>query len=123
MYKIQLADTEEVVGIIELREIDKRNKIGRICKFLILDKTNRGKGIGKKALIEVLRIGFEEFKLKKITLGVFEFNESAIKCYEGVGFKKEKYIRNTGKLPTGEWSLYEMSISKSEWQIRKDICC
>lgn len=74
-------------------------------------------------MIEVLRIGFEEFKLKKITLGVFEFNESAIKCYEGVGFKKEKYIRNTGKLPTGEWSLYEMSISKSEWQIRKDICC
>ncbi|MBC2578762.1 GNAT family N-acetyltransferase [Clostridium sp. DJ247] len=72
----------------------------------------RGKGIGTKVLKEALRIGFEDFRFEKITLGVYDFNDSAIKCYENAGFTKEKFIENVSKSSTGHWNLYEMANSK-----------
>lgn len=113
VYKIQLINTDKIIGTVELREIDKNNKIGSVCRFLIGDENNRGKGIGRKALKEALRIGFEDMKFEKITLKVFDFNYSAIKCYENAGFTKEKLLENVRKSSTGYWSLYEMSILKN----------
>lgn len=109
-YKILLTDTGEFIGTIELREIDKKNKIGKVCRFLIGEENYRGRGIGAEALKEILKIGFEDFKFEKITLGVFDFNHSAIRCYEKVGFEIEKFTKNARKAPTGYWNLYEMSI-------------
>ncbi|MCY6372606.1 GNAT family N-acetyltransferase [Clostridium ganghwense] len=117
VYKIRLVDTDEIIGTIELREIDKSNKVGRVCRFLIGEETVRGKGIGTRVLKEVLRIGFEDLKFEKIKLEVFDFNYSAIKCYENVGFVKERLLENVRKSSTGYWNLYEMAISKIEWQI------
>ncbi|MDD7793296.1 GNAT family N-acetyltransferase [Clostridium sp. 'White wine YQ'] len=117
IYKI-IGDGDEVIGTIELRETDKVNKVGRVCRFLIGEEKVRGKGIGAKALNEVLRIGFEEMGFKKITLGVFDFNIRAIKCYEKVGFKKEKFMENSRKASNGYWNLYDMGISKEEWELR-----
>lgn len=118
VYKILLINTREMVGTVELRETDKDNKIGRICRFLIGEENNRGKSIGTIALNEALRIGFEDMRFEKITLGVFEFNHGAIKCYEKTGFIKEKFLENMSKSSTGYWNLYEMVISKSKWQTK-----
>ncbi len=115
VYKIQMVSTNDVIGTIELREVDKDNKVGRVCRFLIGEEVNRGKGIGNNVLKEILRIAFEEMKFEKVTLGVFDFNENAIKCYEGSGFKKEKSIENVRKYAGGDWNLYEMAISKIDW--------
>ncbi|HEY8890320.1 MAG TPA: GNAT family protein [Clostridium sp.] len=117
VYKILSIDTDEFIGTIELCETDKSNKIGRVCRFLIGEENYRGKGIGTEVLKEILRIGFKDFKFEKITLGVFDFNYGAIKCYENAGFMKEKFLENSRKSSTGYWNLYEMSISKTEWQI------
>jgi RimJ/RimL family protein N-acetyltransferase len=116
VYKIRLISTGEIIGTVELREIDNDNKIGKICRFLIGEENNRGKGIGTRVLKEALRVGFEDMKFEKIILGVFDFNHSAIKCYENVGFTKEKFIENARKSSTGNWNLYEMAISKSKWE-------
>lgn len=116
-YKIKWVDTDEIIGIIELREIDESNKIGKICRFLIGEEIFRGKGIGTKVLKEVLRIGFKDLKFEKITLAVFDFNHSAIKSYENVGFVKERFCEKVRKSSTGYWNLYEMAISKIQWQI------
>lgn len=119
VYKIRLVSTSQTIGTIELRETDSDNKIGRICRLLIGETDNRGKGIGTNVLKEALRIGFEEKDFNKITLGVFDFNLSAIKCYEKVGFAKEKLIKNARKSATGYWNLYEMAITKQNWQVGK----
>lgn len=55
-------------------------------------------------------------KFEKVTLGVFDFNENAIKCYESSGVKKERLIENAKKCAAGYWNLYEMAISKIDWQ-------
>ncbi|MCQ1529922.1 GNAT family N-acetyltransferase [Lutispora saccharofermentans] len=118
VYKIQLINTGEIIGTIELREVDENNKIGKICRFLIGEENIRGRGVGTEVLKEILRIGFEDLKFEKITLGVFDFNQSAIKCYENAGFTKVKFTENARKSSNGYWNLYEMIISKDEWQIK-----
>jgi len=115
IYKIVSISTEEVIGTVELREIDRVNKIARVCRFLIGEEKERGKGIGALALKEILRIVFEDKGFEKITLGVFDFNKGAVRCYEKVGFAIEKLLKDARKAKDGYWSLYEMSILKSKW--------
>ncbi len=117
LYKIQLIDTNEIIGTVELCKNQSNNKCAWVCRFLIGEENFRDKGIGTYVLKEVLKIGFEDLKFEKITLRVFDFNHSAIKCYENAGFVKEKFIENARKAVTGYWNLYEMSISKIQWQI------
>lgn len=114
VYKIKLIYTDEIIGTIELRETDKNNKTGRVCRFLIGNENFRAKGIGTRVLEDVLRIGFEDLQFKKITLRVYDFNKSAIKCYEKAGFIKEKFIEKVSKSSEGYWNLYEMGISKNK---------
>ncbi|WP_207753614.1 GNAT family N-acetyltransferase [Clostridium paridis] len=119
IYKI-IGDEDVVIGTVELREKDKVNKIGRVCRFLIGEEKARGKGFGAKVLNEVLRIGFEEIGYEKITLGVFDFNIGAIKCYEKVGLKKGKLVENSRKASNGYWNSYDMGITKKEWVEKLD---
>lgn len=118
-YKIRLNDSDKIIGTIELREVDKENKIGMVCRFLIGEEDFRNKGIGAHALKEILEIGFNDLKFEKIALRVFDFNHSAIKCYEKAGFVKEKFLEKARKTANAYWNLYEMSISKDEWKIKK----
>lgn len=119
LYKILMSDTNKIIGTIELREIDKYNKIGKVCRFFIGEEECRGKGIGTEVLRQILKNGFEDFKFEKIMLGVFDFNHRAIGCYEKVGFIKEKLLKNLCKSSVDYWNLYEMSISKAHWKNKK----
>lgn len=116
VYKIISPETDEIIGTVELDEKDHISKIGRIARFLIGDENHRGKGEGKEALKEAIKIGFEKLKLNKITLGVFDFNIGAIKCYESVGFVIEELKENYRKIGDSYWNLYDMSITKEQWK-------
>jgi len=115
IYKIVLNETDKMIGTIELSKIDRVNGTAKVCRFLIGEEEQRGKGIGKVALNKVLEIGFTKLNLNTISLGVFDFNESAIKCYELVGFKKRSLIKNARKADNGCWNLYKMVITREEW--------
>ena len=80
--------------------------------FIILDPSFRGKGCGK----EMLRLGIEYVKshlsAKRISLGVFENNESARHCYEAAGFVR--YAERKCELPVGTWNCIDMEIFMGE---------
>ncbi|WP_454052586.1 GNAT family N-acetyltransferase [Clostridium sp. Marseille-Q7071] len=115
IYKIIYTESNEIIGTIQLIKTDNANKVGRIVRFLIGEESIRGKGIGTAAIDEILNIGFNTFLLEEITLGVFDFNHGAIRCYEKVGFKKTKITENARVVGNKYWNLYEMSIKKNEW--------
>lgn len=115
IYKIIYTESNEVIGTIQLIKTDNVNKIGRVARFLIGEESMRGKGVGTAAIDEILDIGFNTFLLEEITLGVFDFNYGAIRCYEKVGFKKTKFTENARVVENKYWNLYEMSIKKNEW--------
>lgn len=49
------------------------------------EKTARGRGIGRQAL-EFLEAQISQMGLKRIELGVFEFNTNAIRLYQNLGY-------------------------------------
>ena len=55
--------------------------------FVVVDSEKRGKGYGKKMLQLGLKYAKEIYGAKKVSLGVFENNESAYHCYKAVGFQ------------------------------------
>ncbi|WP_165593406.1 GNAT family N-acetyltransferase [Paenibacillus solani] len=84
-----------------------------IGRFLIGETQNQGRGIGRKALKEIVEIGFKQFGLKAINLNVFDINESAIRCYESIGFKKMNHMENVYQDKTGrQWNNIEMRLVK-----------
>ena len=120
IYKAIDLETKETIGHISLNNIDYKNKSAKIGKVLVGDDRQRGKGIGQKMVLEALKIAFNEFSFHRVGLGVFDFNESAIRSYEKVGFKKEGLIRDFRKMGDEYWSLWEMSILESEWRVVKN---
>lgn len=115
-YKAIDLTNNQIVAVLELGRIDYYNKSGKASKVLILDENTRGKGYGKAVLNEALRIAFEELGLHKISLGVFDFNVSAIKFYEKFGLTKEGLWRDARRLGDEYIDMYEMSILEDEWR-------
>lgn len=116
VYKIIDAKNEQMIGTVELDVRDSINKEGRVSRFLIGEENLRGKSYGREALKELVRIGFEQLQLNKITLGVFDFNITAIKCYKSAGFNIEGLKENYRKAEKGYWNLYDMAITKKQWE-------
>src|SRR5690606_11371919 len=110
IYSVVDADTGKLVGHISLTRIDCSNRSCWIGVFLIGDPDAKGKGICRQMMQQILTVAFEELKLHRVTLGVFDFNKPAIACYEGAGFQKEGLMRDHQKFGDEYWSLWEMAI-------------
>lgn len=93
-YPMTAFDDMGIVGHITLRYTDEKKLVIRFG-FVIVDDTKRGTGYGKEMLHLAIKYAFEFLGAKKITLGVFENNPSALWCYKAVGFQEaeEKNIK------------------------------
>ena len=109
-YPLIAFDESGVVGHLILRYIDSEKKIIRFG-FVIVDDSKRGMGYGKQMLSLAIKYAFDIFGAEKITLGVFDNNESAYHCYKAVGFKgngEEMFCELFGK----KWRIIEMEINR-----------
>ncbi|MGD6888236.1 GNAT family N-acetyltransferase [Bacillus mobilis] len=118
-FKVIDEESKKVVGHISLGQIDNINKSARIGKVLVGDTKMRGRSIGKHMMKAILQVAFEELKLHRVTLGVYDFNTSAISCYEKIGFVKEGLLRESKKVGETYWNLWEMSMLEYEWSSKK----
>lgn len=116
IYKVIDIESDKTIGHISLGKIDYTNKSARIGKVLVGDTSMRGKGIGELMIKAIVKVGFEDLHLHRLSLGVFDFNKSAIGCYKKVGFQIEGLLRDYRKINDQYWSIYEMSILEEEWQ-------
>jgi RimJ/RimL family protein N-acetyltransferase len=83
---------------------------------LVGDEATRGKGICYQMVKEILKIGFAELGLHRITLGAYDTNKSALKCYEKAGFVVEGIHRDILLYEGRYWSMVEMAILEEEWR-------
>ncbi|EFV74751.1 hypothetical protein HMPREF1013_05009 [Bacillus sp. 2_A_57_CT2] len=119
-YICKVLANDEIVGHISLGRVDRVNETARIGKVFI-SPTARGKGYASEMIHQILNLAFQELRLNRISLGVFDFNLPAIKIYEQAGFQKEGLLRQTNKVRNKYWNLIEMSILKAEWQARPGL--
>ncbi|MCQ2974129.1 MAG: GNAT family N-acetyltransferase [Bacteroidales bacterium] len=104
---LTLVDENNIVGHLILRYPTENKEIVRLG-FVIVDNNKRGKGYGKKMLNLAIDYAQKNLGAKKLTLGVFCENISALECYKSVGFKilGEDCYSIDGE----NWNGYEMEI-------------
>lgn len=108
-------ETGQVVGHISLSMIDRENQSARISR-VIVDPREQGQGIGLQMVREALRIAFEGLLLHRVSLGVFDFNTGALKCYETAGFTREGISREAALFGGRYADCIEMGILDREWK-------
>lgn len=102
-------EDNNIVGHFIMRYTNGDNRQLRFG-WVIVDDTMRGKGYGKQMLLLGLKYAFEIFGARKVTIGVFENNEPAHRCYKKVGFA------DTGIIKSEPWNIIEMEI------LKEDVC-
>lgn len=101
---------DEVIGFFTIRRPSENFDELRFG-FVVVDPQKRGQGYGKRMLQLGIKFAKEIFGAKKVSLGVFENNESAYYCYKAVGFqdivleKTEKYT-----VLGEEWKCLELEM-------------
>lgn len=75
-----------------------------------------GHGYGTEAMRLMLRFGFAELNLHRVSLDVFDYNARAIRSYQKAGFtiegRERKALRRSGE----RFDIVYMGILRSEWE-------
>ena len=108
-YPFTLEDEGKVIGHFILRKPDENTDVIRIG-FIIIDSSIKGRGYGKKLIVEAINFAKEKLLAKKINLGVFTNNENALKCYKSVGFKVIDIKKNAYQFHNEQWDYAEMIL-------------
>lgn len=111
-YPMTAIDESGPVGHLTLRFVDEKKTTLRFG-FVIVDDTKRGMGYGQEMLRLALRYAFDMLKVERVTLGVFENNLPACRCYQAAGFRtvemdSERWCEICGEM----CRIIEMEIEK-----------
>lgn len=109
---LTMVDSNDIVGYITLRTPTDDSSEQRIG-FVIVDDSKRGKGFGKTLVRMAVDYAFSKLGATKVSLGVFENNPAAIRCYESVGFHRLVRQEVERYECLGEtWNCIEMEMLK-----------
>ncbi len=103
-------DENGPVGFFTVRtpgEDDKKVRLG----YIIVDPSIRGKGYGKEMLKLGLKFIFEIYGAESVSLGVFEDNPNAYRCYKGIGFE-ENGEKEDIVLGGKTWRIIDLEIKR-----------
>ncbi|WP_120511221.1 GNAT family N-acetyltransferase [Photobacterium salinisoli] len=93
-------------GYIELYQ--SAPKHCRLCRVLVANESDRGKGYGRMLLDMAVEKAEFEFGAEVISLAVFEHNFRAVNCYRGMGFETYQADRATRVFNGEPWTLLQM---------------
>ena len=107
MYPLTAVVDNLVIGHILLRYPPEDKAVIRFG-FVIVDDSKRSMGYGKQMLSLAIDYAQQELGAKRITLGVFCDNPSAVECYKSVGFRI--IGMNSYVIDEEEWKGWEMEL-------------
>jgi RimJ/RimL family protein N-acetyltransferase len=104
------------VGNVGLKNHDWRARTAE-CFIEIGVVSARRRGTGSAAMTQLLNIAFDEVGLRRVRLGVFEFNAAAIGLYRKLGFHDDgrlgfHWVRGQ------RWSVNAMALAADDWRQR-----
>jgi RimJ/RimL family protein N-acetyltransferase len=110
--QLTAVEGDRAVGHVELT-VEREHDLAHIGRVLVAP-VERSRGVGTALMREIVRLGFDELELHRISLNVFDFNTPAIRCYERVGFITEGHLRESRRASDGYWSLVAMGMLASD---------
>jgi RimJ/RimL family protein N-acetyltransferase len=114
IFKAIHVNTSETLVHIQLMDIDYRSSncvLGRVLIF----QDHRGNGFGKAIVESAIKEAFENTGMYEITLGVFDFNASAIATYKSIGFVEYESKEGARQFQTEKWNIIKMKFHKDKW--------
>ncbi|MFN8411248.1 MAG: GNAT family protein [Anaerolineales bacterium] len=115
-FTIRALDDNRLLGDIGLYVINNWTPQDAFVGIAIGNREDWGKGYGTDAMRVVLRYGFTELNLRRVTLTVFEYNPRAIRSYEKAGFQHEGRIRQALLRDGKRWDMFYMGILRDDWK-------
>ena len=104
-------DDDAVIGFFTMRRPSEGFDELRFG-FVVVDPEKRGRGYGKRMLQLGIKFAGEIYGAKKVSLGVFENNQSAYRCYKAVGFQDTVLEETETYTVLGEeWKCLELEMS------------
>ncbi len=100
------------IGIKDLNLIDGSAGLG----ISVGAEEDRGRGYGSDAIRALLRFSFDELRLVRIWLDVYDMNEGAQRMYERVGFVHEGTLRRAAFREGVHHDVHRMAILVEEWR-------
>ena len=116
-FAICLIQGDRHIGNCGFEAIDRDNGTATFG-ILIGEADCRGQGLGEEAARTLCRWGFDELRLHKIRLDVYEGNP-AVKTYERVGFRKEGLLREDVFRRGRRLDVIRMGLLKDELRASK----
>ncbi len=95
--------------------IDWQNRLAEMG-IHIGEKEYWNQGFGTKAILLLMKHGFENLNLHRLWLRVFETNQRAIRSYENAGFTLEGKYREAQYFEGKYVDVMIMSVLRTEWQ-------
>lgn len=113
------AETGAPFGHVELSAIDRRQRSATLSRVLV-DPARRGEGLAASMVTAALAVAFDELRLHRVQLSVFDFNIPALRCYDRLGFVREGVLRDARRLRGGTyWNVVCCSLLEDEWRRRR----
>lgn len=117
VFKVVDRESGKIIGHSEIYHSE--NGVAKLCRILIGDESSRGKGIGEKIINKLVEYCFEKLEVEKVELNVYDWNKSAIRCYEKSGFEINPNKITQIEVKGNTWISLNMILNKSKWKNKK----
>lgn len=111
-------DEQGLAGQVLMRALDEEKRDIRFG-MIIVDPSRRGQGMGQRMLTLALQYAFVFLQAQRVTLGVFEQNEAARRCYDRLGLCVLEAPGDTLTVHGETWRLIEMGMTRDMWEAKK----
>lgn len=99
------------VGHFSFREIDHEKRCAYMG-FIVIDPAAKGKGYGKQMVSLALLYAFDTLQVDTVTLGVYDCNIAARRCYEAVGFREIDRNHKVTDFHGERWEYFYMAVER-----------
>ena len=109
-----LAD-DRLLGMVDL-DVDSWAHRNGWIGIGLGERDTWGRGYGTDAMRLIVRYGFQELDLYRITLTVFTYNPRAVRSYEKVGFEVEGRLRQALHKDGRRADILVMGLRRPMWE-------
>ena len=113
-FSIHTLDGDKFIGFVAFDSINWTDRESFVA-IGIGEPDFWGRGYGSDAMRLMLRYGFTELNLHRVSLSVYAYNPRGIRSYEKCGFKHEGRIRDFILRDGRRSDMLHMGILRSEW--------
>ncbi|MBL8055146.1 MAG: GNAT family N-acetyltransferase [Anaerolineales bacterium] len=106
---------DRLIGMVDL-DVDNWNHRNGWIGIGLGERATWGQGYGTDAMRLIVRYGFQELDLYRITLTVFEYNPRAVRSYEKVGFEVEGRLRQALHKDGRRADILVMGLRRANWE-------